>query len=197
MRKKWIGTRCTIDIIPEIVKRNPLIKEICLSAYKYVPHCVSEKGMRKNYFIERQEVFDLRKKILSLKIPKGWMLGLDSKVTMKNKICRHVPEIDFKCAVSDKNFERIKIKLSEVIRTFPGYLIVSGASYHYLGLRLLTEREWEKFIGLCLLCEEEKEESVIDLHWCGHQLIRGYSSLRILASDSKPEEPKIIAFFNN
>lgn len=186
------GTRYTIDIIPEIVKRNPLIKEICLSAYKYVPHTLSEKGMRKNYRVKRQEVFDLRKKISSLKIPKGWMLGLASKVVMKNQSCRHIPEIDFKCSVSDKNLEQIKIKLSEVIRTFPGYLIVSGASYHYIGLRLLTEREWEKFIGLCLFCD--KEQSVIDLRWCGYQLILGYSNLRIMASDSKPEEPKVVFF---
>jgi len=183
----------TIDIIPEIVKRNPLIKEISLSAYKYVPHTLSDQGRRKNYRIKRGEVVDLRKKISSLKIPKGWMLGMASKVVMKNKTCRHIPEIDFKCSVSKKNLQQIKIKISEIIRTFPGYLMVSGASYHYIGLRLLTEREWEKFIGLCLLCKENKKESVIDLRWCGYQLIRGYSNLRILASDFKPE-PKIIAF---
>lgn len=183
----------TIDIISEIIKRNPLIKEISLSVYKYIPRTVSEKGRLKLYSIKCDKFIDLRKKILSINIPQGWKFGFNSKVKMNNGSFRHIPQIDFECPVSNKNLNKIKTKLSEIIKVFPGYIIYSGASYHYIGLKLLSEREWQKFIGLCLLCKEPEKHSVVDIRWCGHQLVRGYSNLRIAPTDLRPE-PRAVAF---
>ncbi|MFH1129349.1 MAG: hypothetical protein V1686_01275 [Patescibacteria group bacterium] len=183
----------TIDIISVIVKRNPSIKELSISVYKYVPHVVSEKGRLKIHNIRCDKSVDIKNKILSIKIPQGWRLGLNSIVKMNDGSYRHIPQIDFECSVSNKNLNKIRLKLSEIIKTFPGYIIRSGASYHYIGLKLLTEKEWQKFIGLCLLCKEPKKHSVVDVRWCGHQLVRGYSNLRIASTDLRPE-PEVIAF---
>lgn len=183
----------TIDIIYKIIQRNPLIKEINLAAYKYVPQCLDERGRLRIYRIKCDRSTDIRREILSLKIPKGWDLGFISKIKMKDESYRHIPQIDFECPISNRNLNKIKRKLSEIVKIFPGYILNSGASYHYIGLRLLNEKEWQRFNGLCLLCKEPKRESLIDVRWCGHRLLSGYSNLRILANDSRPE-PKVVVF---
>ncbi|MBU2564467.1 hypothetical protein KKA23_02720 [Patescibacteria group bacterium] len=183
----------TIDVISEIIQKNPQIKEINLAVYKYIPQTLTDKGRLKIHKIKCDKSIDIKNKILSAKIPEGWRLGLTSKVKMKDNSYKHIPQIDFECFISNKNLNEIKRKLSKIVKIFPGYIINSGASYHYVGLKLLGEKQWQKFIGLCLLCKDPKKKSIVDSRWCGHQLVSDYSNLRILACDSRPE-PRVIAF---
>lgn len=136
----------TIDIIPEIIKKNPGIEEINLTVYKYIPQSLNEKGRVKFYSLKCDKPENVKKEILSIKVPKGWRLGLTSRVKMKDGSCRHIPQIDFECEVSSKRLKEIKDKLSKIVKTAPGYIMESGASYQYIGLKLIKEKDWHKFM---------------------------------------------------
>ena len=189
----------TIDVIYEIIRRNKSVKELNFAVYFYIPETLTEKGRLKIYPIKVNQITnfqDLRKKLDSIKIPKNWILGLISRVEMNNGEYRHIPQIDFECQISKKNLNLIKKQFSQIIKIFPGYILESGKSYHYIGLRLLDEKEWKKFIGRCLLCnfcERDGSGLIVDTRWFGHSLLRDNTDLRIFATDSRPE-PKVVAF---
>ena len=82
-------------------------------------------------------------------------------------------------------------------KVFPGYLLVSGSSFHYIGLELMTFSEWLELLGLCLLYEEGRDlgrPSVVDRRWIGWSLIRQFGSLRIFGWKDKPE-PCVVEHF--
>lgn len=185
----------SVDIIEKIIKINPQIKKLHLGAYKYVPRALDEKGRLKIYPIKCDGIGDIRKKILSIKLEDGWDLALLSKVILKDGARRHIPQIDFECPVSNINVNKIKIKLSEILKITPGYIINSGVSYHFIGTKLFNETEWRHFMGLCLLLADHFKKPIVDVRWCGHQLMSKWSDLRILANRSKPE-PKVVTFLN-
>lgn len=189
----------TIDVIYEIMRRNKSVKEFNFAVYFYVPETLTEKGRLKIYPIKVNQITnfqDFQKKLDSIKIPNNWILGLISQVKMLNGEYRHIPQIDFQCPISKKNLNLIKKQFLQIIKIFPGYILESGKSYHYIGLQLLNEKEWKKFIGRCLLCNFCKRngtERMVDERWFGHSLLRGSTDLRIFATDSRPE-PKVVAF---
>lgn len=189
----------TIDVVYEIIRRNKSVKELNFAVYFYVPEVLTNKDRLKIYPVKVNQINnfqDLQKKLHSIKIPKKWFLGLTSRVKMLDGEYRHIPQIDFECPISKKNLNLIKKQFSQIIKTFPGYILESGKSYHYMGLRLLKEEEWKKFIGKCLLCnfcEENRIECMVDGRWFGHSLLRGDTNLRIFATKSSPE-PKVVTF---
>jgi len=184
----------SIDVIEEIAKKNKSIKEFYFSAYFYIPAALSDKGRLVVRKIKRNPLKSLQKRICSLKIPRGWSLGLMSKIKMINGSFRYIPQIDFSCPVSKKNLNLIKKNFSRIIQLFPGYILETKYSYHYLGLKLLNKNELIKFIGNCLLCGgRTNSELIVDARWLGHALRNGYMDLRISATDSRPE-PRVVAF---
>lgn len=113
----------SVDIIDEIIKSNPKIRELNLGEYKYVPRALDEKGRLRVHVVKCSRVKKgIADRIPSIKPKKGWDLALLSKVKMKDGSLRHIPQIDFECSVSNKNLEEIKNKLSNILKITPGYI---------------------------------------------------------------------------
>lgn len=113
-------------------------------------------------------------------------LGLTSRVKLANGRIMHIPMIDFRCPCSEQNFSKV-VKTLSVLGESRGFLLKSGNSYHYYGIKLLDEKRWRKFMKRC------QGESIIGHDWPLFQLQDGFSILRISTSSAKPHPPKIIA----
>lgn len=132
-----------------------------------------------------------------------WDLGICSNITMRGGEKMHTPQIDFRAKAEENGRIACREKILSVIshngKAFPGYLICSGQSYHYIGLRLLTLKEWLDFLGLCLLCEDGGDKnrfSPVDRLWVGHRLRQQQGVLRIFASQTRPE-PFVVERYNS
>jgi hypothetical protein len=94
-----------------------------------------------------------------------------SKVKVKNKDL-HLPLLDFHIPVSPENTEISKNVLKHL--GLKGYLLDSGKSYHFIGSMFLDEDSFKNILYKALLFTP-----IIDRAWISHQLIQGYSCLRI------------------
>ena len=182
-----------IEVVCQIAKRNRNIREIMFAAYYYVPQSLTDRGLLKLYRLKEPTAEKIERfvEFLGKKLKKGWTFGVTSRVKLKSGGIRHIPQIDFACLQSPHNFRRSLGCLRHFVKAKPGYLLKSGRSYHYYGLSLLTERQWQIFIGNCLLCNAVGKKSVVDARWFAYSMRRGFSNLRIVASDGKPE-PMVI-----
>ena len=182
-----------IEIIGRIVARNKDIAEITFAAYYYVPQSLSDKGKLRLYRFTKPTLARVNRFVPALlkRLKTEWALGLTSRVKLRNGEYRHIPQIDFACPQSSKHTGRVLECLRRFVKVRPGFLLASGRSYHYYGLSLLDQRQWEIFIGNCLLCNPTDKKSVVDARWFAYSMRRGYSNLRITASDSKPE-PRVL-----
>ena len=183
-----------VDIINRILERNHGIAEITFAAYFYVPQSLTDKGLLKLHRISKPNREKIKHfiQLLLQKKRKRWSLGVTSRVLLKNGEFRHIPQIDFACVKSSTNLRRMIKCLRRFVKIKPGYILESGRSYHYYGARLLDQRQREIFVGNCLLCNPAGKKPIVDTRWFAYSLRRGFSNLRIAASDSKPE-PKIVA----
>lgn len=185
MKKKLTAT----DIVCRIVERNKHIREITFAAYFYIPKSLSDKGILRLYTLRFPTAERIRTFVgqLGKRLQHGWMLGVTSRITLKNGAIRHIPQIDFACSCSSRNLRRSRECVRRFARRKDGYILASGRSYHYYGTSLLTEREWEVFIGSCILCNAAEGGAVVDTRWFAYSMRRGFSNLRVTASKSKPE----------
>jgi hypothetical protein len=191
--KKQLKILYALDIIFEIARRNKSIKQFYLNTYKYVPQALSDRNRLRIYSIKSRPLINLKERIRLIKIPKNWALGLSSRVKVASGVYWHIPQIDFNCSLKKENLELIKNRLSQIVKIFPGYILKTDKSYHYIGLRILNQKMWGKFIGSSLLCNATGSKSIVDTRWFGYSLRHGYTNLRILATDLK-SEPKVVAF---
>jgi hypothetical protein len=83
-----------------------------------------------------------------------------------------IPFMDMHCKPSEANLE----KCIAGFRTFgmPGLILNSGRSYHFYGLQTLTQAEWVRFMGKCLLLT-----SLTDVRYVGHRLMEGLCDIRV------------------
>jgi len=115
-------------------------------------------------------------------------VGLYSGCRLENGSYAHIPMMDFRGTPSERHLARIKKGLHSIDQT-RGVILTSGRSYHFYGFDLLTQQEWFKFMGRCLLLAP-----LTDSRYIAHRLIEGEAALRLTRSISKPEIPSVIAF---
>lgn len=97
--------------------------------------------------------------------------ALCSKIKVNNEDF-HLPLLDFHIPVSSENTE-ICINVIKLLG-LKGYLLDSGKSYHLISSMFLKEDEFKNTLYKALLLTP-----IIDRAWISHQLIQGYSCLRI------------------
>lgn len=100
----------------------------------------------------------------------------------------HIPMIDFSCRISARNQKMIKQSMKEVGEE-KGAILESGRSYHYYGLSLMTEEDWHRFLGKCLLLPD----NIIDSRYIGHSLLEGCCCLRISTTNLRDKIPRTVA----
>jgi len=206
------GTAHAVDVMLEIAEENRKLKSFYMS--RFVPESpvsISYSG-REYFWLYARPKEELAENLFSLRDASA--CKKDAKWVCLNSAARnedgrllHLPLLNFCIPASDKAPALIRGKFKSVMKkgrgskTMPGYLLVSGKSYHYIGLKLLTEEEWLEFMGLALLFEDSEDSdrfSPIDRRWMGHALRRGFGTLRIFGGEkATPEaqpEPCVIAF---
>lgn len=114
-------------------------------------------------------------------------LGINSNVIFQDGRKGQIPMMDFECEIGEENAGRIK-RLIKLIG-FSGLLLISGASYHFIGKEVIKgHRRWERFLGKCLL------SGLADPRYIGHAFDIGFSTLRVSITESHPSEPEVVEF---
>jgi hypothetical protein len=125
---------------------------------------------------------------LLIKLNTNEALGLSSIVEISNNQIMHIPLVDFHCPPNKKNLKFVKAALKEIGEK-DGIILNSGRSFHYYGFELKPEKEWKKFLGLCLLLSP-----LVDPRYVAHRLIDGESVLRIYSNSIKPNVPIVVDY---
>jgi len=194
------------EVVAEIVKVNPEIRAV--SFHPYTPRKnVKENSLPLSFSrllyhdsskeriikLTREEIAAVIKLKREGKEPQeGYFLwadevvGVMSRIRVRNKIL-HIPLMDFCCEDSPDNLKQIKGFLYEVGQK-RGVILLSGRSYHYYGVDLLSDKEWVKFLGKCLLFSGYTDERYI-----GHRLLDGCGILRISARGIRSQMPTVVS----
>lgn len=99
--------------------------------------------------------------------------AINSKVVMTDGSIRHIPMIDFHIPASQQNLYVIS-DVCDVLGLKDGFILESGASYHYIGKNMMTEEEL-----MLLLINALLFSPIVDGAWISHQLKEKSCSLRI------------------
>lgn len=112
--------------------------------------------------------------------------AINSKVLMTDSTEKHIPMIDFHIAASNKNLPLV-LDVCDVLDLRKGFLLESGASYHYIGLDLVSEDDLMNIlIDALLFCP------IVDGAWISHQMKEKSCSLRIDKKNGL--ETKVVKF---
>lgn len=198
--------RNAYEVVASAVDGNPAIESLTLVTYQEspnwgdVPHAgestdlpmllkglQQDSGERILTNLSREDASAENLREIAEGLRGNRLLGILSKVRLLGGESAHIPMMDFKCAPSVRNLE-VLVNLLNDLRQGPGYVLESGRSYHYYGLRLLSEEDWKVFLGKCLLMYGYTDERYI-----GHQLIDGHCVLRLSAGKSKSNVPRVVA----
>ena len=98
---------------------------------------------------------------------------------------RHLLLLDFACEPSPEAQADLLAFLERA--GWRGWLLMSGASYHFVGLDLLPFETWARAMGKALLIPG------IDVRYIGHRLAGGMGGLRVTAHPRKPTVPFVVA----
>jgi len=148
-----------------------------LSRYIYLPDSLSDNRIIDTTLGENFSTHYINSLLKNLN--KDQELAFHSLVKTKNKKIYHIPMIDFSTPTLDretyyrlKNFIDYKI-LSNM------FFYSTGNSFHAYSSKLLTHKEWLKFMGSLLLINPANSSSnIIDNRWIGHRIMSGFSTLR-------------------
>ena len=163
---------------------SPLMEahtEINFSIYHYHPQSFSDE--RLNFYIPLRDLsFDWLEDTLQ-KLKPGQELALHSAVVINDEVC-HIPMIDCGSKTDTKANSALLKTLSERWN-FELKIYSSGRSFHGYGDRLISDKNWVRYMGELLLLNLPGKAKVIDTRWIGHRLIAGYSSLRWSCNSSQ------------
>ncbi|QQS39471.1 hypothetical protein IPM62_02570 [Candidatus Woesebacteria bacterium] len=119
------------------------------------------------------------------------VVSLSSRVKIRRTYL-HIPMMNFH---TENGFGEKEIckAIAYIYPNNKGVLLNSGRHQHYYCLdKLLSQSEWEKFLGNFLI-----PFNLVHPGYIGYQLYRGFSTLRITSQkEFKPQVPKVIKMFN-
>jgi hypothetical protein len=145
-----------------------------------------DKRNEKTLKLERNEVNARTLSKMAKALEPGFVLALCSRARLSTGDTAHIPMIDFRCHPSEDNASAT-IEILKEIGEKQGVLLNSGRSFHYYGMSLLSEREWQAFLGKFLLLSP-----IVDSRYIAHRLIDGFCRLRISETSIKPKIPEVI-----
>jgi len=145
------------------------------SDYSYVPRTIEDE---RHVFSENMRNLDIEHLTYLLKrLKQNRDLAIHSVINVNDKIF-HIPMIDFSMKnINDFSAPPIKKLIEYWNMDFA--IFSSGRSFHAYGNKLLSEKEWIRFMGSLLLLNEPSGRKIIDTRWIGHRILAGYSALRL------------------
>jgi hypothetical protein len=208
------GTAHSLDVLLEIAEGNENLADFRIVRFLAwsPPGSITQSESEREYFWFRAlptEAFKTR--LLSLRDEhlgeKRTAIGFCSTARSKDGSILYIPQLDFSSPVSEDSLALIKQKFETIMgkatsgKVMPGYILASGESYHYIGLKLLAPEEWLEFMGLALLFEDRSDRnkfSPVDRRWIGHSLIRRHGALRLFGVEKTTggirPEPVVVGF---
>lgn len=105
------------------------------------------------------------------------VLMLTSRVVLPDGQQAHLPLLDFSLKA---HLPGAHLSVAAAARALGehGELTATGRSFHFFGQMPLADDKWRAFMAKALLLSP-----ITDERWIAHQLLAGYASLRISASD--------------
>jgi hypothetical protein len=113
----------------------------------------------------------------------GRVVGLCSRIEMKNGRGAHALLMDFRCLKSPELLAELERACRHL--GYAGWLLETKNSYHFIGDVLVDDREWLRFMGYWLLAEH-----LSDVPFVGHCVIEHVSCLRVTGT-SDVLEPSV------
>jgi hypothetical protein len=187
----------TYQLLPLIIETNPTISHFVLRLYKNTLNpFVTKHGDFSYCFIGIEDIGSIEDRIKQYE-EQGFMVGLTSMV-MTTRGIQSLILLDFSVPQSPEAEQELIEKIStfnqsgDIAYSLDGWLIKTTASYHYLGKYITSESNFRHFLGSSLLFRhKDQQKFVVDDRWLGHQLKRGYGSIRIGHKDAG-EYPVVI-----
>jgi hypothetical protein len=118
-------------------------------------------------------------------------IAMSSRVRLRNDEWAHIPMLDFRCEVSERNRDVVKWALAALGQR-AGAIVDSGRSFHFYGFNLLKVPEWIRFVSLASLFSP-----VVDGRYLAHRLADGACRLRITEAPRKVAAPKVLEVFHD
>jgi hypothetical protein len=198
--------RSAYEVVADVVSFNPAIETVNLVSYEEsstwrdvlppgedAPVPLLLKGLEQDRRprvltkVPRLDVAAEKLREIAASLGEHRLLGICSTVRLVGGRSLHIPMMDFMCASSPSNLELLTSLLGN-LRLGRGCLLDSGRSYHYYGFRLLSEEDWQRFMGRCLLMS-----GFADDRYIGHQLVDGHCVLRLSSGKLKAQVPLVVA----
>lgn len=192
------------EVVARIIKINPQIRSMFFEIYTPLPRLKDERAGGASISLERllfhnpketEEAILLERDRITLEQLKKMLNGLVINRSLAVASCVklfsasetfHLPMMDFRCEVLPENLATV-INFLRLIKK-RGVVLDSGRSYHYYGLKPISEKDWLKFLGQCLLFK-----GYASARFIGHRLIDGYAALRISKDTNSGQVPKVVA----
>jgi hypothetical protein len=186
------------QLLQKIAEGNPALTFFVLRMYKHsLNPFVSKKGDFSYLFINADELDVLEAKIVEYET-QGFMVGLSSMIMTTSGI-RSLLLLDFSVPHSQEAEKELIEKIStfnqsgDIPYRLDGWLIKTNTSYHYLGKHIASPENFRHFLGSSLLFRhKDQKHFVVDDRWLGHQLKRGYGTMRI-GNKAGNDYPKVIS----
>jgi hypothetical protein len=120
-------------------------------------------------------------------------LLLRSACLMNDGSTMHIPMLDFSISVNEKSLDIVSSAVEALLSSIPdlsnsrGFILNSGQSYHFFGLRLITQQQLEHFLHRALLLVP-----LVDARYIGHSVLDGELCLRVSERPGRNDEPIIL-----
>ena len=190
------------NVCKVIIRKQPIIQvrliahDVGLNWSQEYKTCVGRKknilnafsytyATRRSYVLNREEFLNSELKYLKNKIiDSNEVLSITSRVLTSEGIYLHIPMMNFH-PENGFGVNEIIFCIQYLYPKTEGALLNSGRFYHYYGNYLLTQLEWEAFIGSFLI-----PFHLIHPGYAGYRLMDGFSTLRLTAEPNyKPQIP--------
>jgi len=115
------------------------------------------------------------------------MLAISSLVSCSDGGQKHIPMLDLHCRVSHQNQDIVE-EVVNLLDIGGGYILESGKSYHFYGVRLLSTDDLSSFLARALLFGP-----IVDRAWIAHQMIETSCALRISPRQLSGNPPMLVS----
>lgn len=184
-------------VVAALVRRYPDVQYLRLRPY--VPPAEHDQGQRRAMTLDRalrhrrdpEQLWEVPPN-LTVDIFEGALrhlagddrvVGFCSRIEMKSGKCGHALLMDFRCPKSVEALGELERACGHL--GYPGWLLQTKHSYHFVGDVLVDDREWLRFMGYWLLLEH-----LADVPFVGHCVIECVSCLRVTGT-SGVSEPSV------
>jgi len=122
-------------------------------------------------------------------------LALTTTLGMRSGMVRHLVMLDFSEPLAE---EATRLLISAITQAgWSGYLLASGASYHFLGSDALELGEWHRQMSFAMLTPGLEGRNAIDVRYMAHTLFNNRGGLRITRGAQKGMVPHLLASFGS